>query len=230
MVVLASIPERAEAPCEVPARLLLLVFTALPVVGKLAGVAESAVPILKVPAQPPLLLRLGADARDRGGGRGSAGRRQWKGLEISILESGYIALFELFVITCSLHVITCSLRRQQLESCAAGRRVRHCPPAPRRGRRCLARSHRLFLHRLHALSVPRRRLCSSVSLTHSSFTDAGWQEPLGPEVTCDWMATGHVNIDDDLPALVREHETPNEREKEQWIFPVASSCNYVARG
>ena len=95
---------------------------------------------------------------------------------------------------------------------------------------CLARSHRLFLHRLHALSVPRRRLCSSVSLTHSSFTDAGWQEPLGPEVTCDWMATGHVNIDDDLPALVREHETPNEREKEQWIFPVASSCNYVARG
>jgi hypothetical protein len=29
------------------------------------------------------------------------------------------------------------------------------------------------------------------------------------------MATGHVNIDDDLPALVREHETPNEREKEQ---------------
>ena len=79
----------------------------------------------------------------------------------------------------------------------------------------VSRSHRVFLHRLHALSVPRRRLCSSVSLTHSSFTDAGWQEPLGPEVTCDWMATGHVNIDDDLPALVREHETPNEREKEQ---------------
>ena len=46
-----------------------------PVVGKLAGVAESAEAILKVPAQPPLLLRLGADARDRGGGRGSAGRR-----------------------------------------------------------------------------------------------------------------------------------------------------------
>ena len=64
-------------------------------------------------------------------------------------------------------------------------------------------------------SLSLRRLCSSVSLTHSSFTDAGWQEPLGPEVTCDWMATGHVNIDDDLPALVREHETPNEREKEQ---------------
>jgi hypothetical protein len=75
VVVLASVPERAEATCEVPARLLLLVFTALPVVGKLAGVAESAEPILKVPAQPPLLLRLGADARDRGGGRGSAGRR-----------------------------------------------------------------------------------------------------------------------------------------------------------
>ena len=162
MVVLASIPERAEAPCEVPARLLLLVFTALPVVGKLAGVAESAVPILKVPAQPPLLLRLGADARDRGGGRGSAGRRQWKGLEISILESGHIALFDLFVITCSLHVITCSLRRQQLESCAAGHRVRHCPPAPRRGR-----------HGVSPLPAPpARALCPSTSpllicLSHS---------------------------------------------------------------
>ena len=88
MVVLASIPERAEAPCEVPARLLLHVFTALPVVGKLAGVAEPAEPILKIPAQPPLLLRLGADARDRGGGRGSAGRRHiWQVERIRNLDS-----------------------------------------------------------------------------------------------------------------------------------------------
>ena len=57
-----------------------------------------------------------------------------------------------------------SSRRQQLESCAAGHRVRHRPPAPPW---CLARSHRLFLHRLHALSVPRRRLSLSLSLTHT---------------------------------------------------------------
>ena len=57
-----------------------------------------------------------------------------------------------------------SSRRQQLESCAAGHRVRHRPPARPW---CLARSHRLFLHRLHALSVPRRRLSLSLSLTHT---------------------------------------------------------------